>query len=102
VPIPSGIRILDDPDMMVVSIVAPISEAKLEALLAATPAGAGPVEPEVIGKKLEEGTEEEAATAAAGKAGTKPAAAGVAPEAKEEKKEGKEAKGKEPKAEKKK
>ncbi len=31
VPIPSGIRILDDPDMMVVSIVAPISEAKLEA-----------------------------------------------------------------------
>ena len=102
VPIPGGIRILDDPDMMVVSIVAPISEAKLEELLAATPAGAGPVEPEVIGKKLEEGTEEEAATAAAGKAGAKPAAAGVAPEAKEEKKEGKEAKGKEPKAEKKK
>ena len=102
VPITSGIRILDDPDMMVVSIVAPISEAKLEALLAATPAGTGPVEPEVIGKKLEEGTEEEAAAAAAGKAGAKPAAAGAAPEAKEEKKEGKEPKGKEPKAEKKK
>jgi len=102
VPIPNGIRILDDPDMMVVSIVAPISEAKLEALLAATPVGAGPAEPEVIGKKLEEGVEEEAAAAPAGKAGAKPAAAGVAPEAKEEKKEGKEPKGKEPKAEKKK
>jgi len=103
VSITSGIRILDDPDMMVVSIVAPISEAKLEALLAATPVGAGPAEPEVIGKKLEEGAEEEAAAAApVGKAGAKPAAAGVAPEAKEEKKEGKEPKGKEPKAEKKK
>ena len=88
--------------MMVVSIVAPISEAKLEELLAATAAGAGPAEPEVIGKKLEEGAEEEAAAAPAGKAGAKPAAAGAAPEAKEEKKEGKEPKGKEPKAEKKK
>lgn len=102
VPVPSGIRILDDPDMMVVSIVAPISEAKLEALLAATPAGAGPAEPEVIGKTPEEGAEEEGAAAPAGKAGAKPVAAAAAPEAKEEKKEGKEPKGKEPKAEKKK
>ena len=99
VPVSSGCRILDDPNMMVVNIVAPITEAKLEALLASTPAGAGPAEPEVIGKKLEEGAEEEAGAAAAGKPGAKPAAAGVAPEAKdkEEKKEGKE-----PKAEKKK
>jgi large subunit ribosomal protein L25 len=97
VPVSHGCRILDDPNMMVVNIVAPITEAKLEALLAATPVGAGPAEPEVIGKKLEEGAEEEAGAAAAGKAGAKPAAAGAAPEAKEEKKEGKE-----PKAEKKK
>ena len=99
VPVASGCRILDDPNMMVVNIVAPITEAKLEALLAATPAGAGPTEPEVIGKKLEEGAEEEAGAAAAGKGGAKPAAAGAVPEAKdkEEKKEGKE-----PKAEKKK
>jgi large subunit ribosomal protein L25 len=99
VPVAKGCRILDDPNMMVVNIVAPITEAKLEALLAATAPGAGPAEPEVIGKKLEEGAEEEAGAAAAGKAGAKPAAAGAAPEAKdkEEKKEGKE-----PKAEKKK
>ena len=96
VPVSHGCRILDDPNMMVVNIVAPITEAKLEALLAATPAGGGPAEPEVIGKKLEEGAEEEAGAAAGGKAGAKPAA-GAAPEAKEEKKEGKE-----PKAEKKK
>ena len=65
VPVSSGCRILDDPNMMVVNIVAPISEAKLEALLAATPAGAGPAEPEVIGKKLEEGAEVEAGAAVA-------------------------------------
>lgn len=92
VPVGPGCRILDDPNMMVVSVVAPISEAKLEALLAAAPAGTGPAEPEVIGKKLEEGAEEEAAAAPAGKAGAKPAAAAAAPEAKEEKKEGKESK----------
>jgi hypothetical protein len=72
--------------------VAPISEAKLEALLAAAPAGTGPAEPEVIGKTPEEGAEEEAAAVPAGKVGAKPAAAAGAPEAKEEKKEGKESK----------
>jgi len=93
VPVGSGCRILDDPNMMVVSVVAPISEAKLEALLAATPTGAGPAEPEVIGKKPdEEGTEEALAPGAAAKPGAKPAAGAAAPEAKEEKKEGKEAK----------
>ena len=93
VPVGRGCRILDDPNMMVVSVVAPISEAKLEALLAATPTGAGPAEPEVIGKKPdEEGTEEAPAPGAAAKPGAKPAAGAAAPEAKEEKKEGKEAK----------
>ena len=87
-----GIRILDSPDMMVVSIAAPISEAKLEALLSATPAGEGAAEPEVIGKAKEEEVAEEAVAGA--KAGAKAAPAPAA-EAKDEKdkKEGKEAKG---------
>jgi large subunit ribosomal protein L25 len=90
IPVISGIRILDDPDMMVVSIAAPISEAKLEALLSATPAGEGASEPEVIGKAKEEEPATEAAAGA--KPGAKAApAAGAEP--KEEKKEGKEAKG---------
>ena len=99
VPVPQGVRILDDPDMMVVSVVAPISEAKLEALLAVTPAGEGAVEPEVIGKKPEEGVEEPAVPGA--KPGAKAAAPGAAEGAKEEKKEEKK-EAKEPKAEKKK
>jgi len=105
VPLPAGVRVLDDPDMMVVSIAAPISEEKLEALLATTPAGEGAAEPEVIGKgKEEEGAEGEVAAGEA-KPGVKappgePVAAPAAGEAKDEKKEGKE--GKEVKAEKKK
>jgi large subunit ribosomal protein L25 len=97
VPAPAGIRILDDPEMMVVSIVAPISEAKLEALLATTPAGEGAAEPEVIGKgKEEEVVAEEAAAAAAKPGAVAPAAAAAAPAAEakgEAKKEGKDAKG---------
>jgi large subunit ribosomal protein L25 len=96
--VPGNLRILDDPDMMVVSVVAPISEAKLEALLAVTPAGEGTAEPEVIGKKPEELDEEAAA------AGAKPGAKAAAPAAeagKEEKKDDKK-EAKEPKAEKKK
>jgi large subunit ribosomal protein L25 len=106
VPLPAGVRLLDDPDMMVVSIAAPISEEKLEALLATTPAGEGAAEPEVIGKGKEEEGAEEAAAAGEAKPGAKaapgaaPAAASAAGEAKDEKKEGKE--GKEAKAEKKK
>lgn len=94
IPAPAGIRILDDPDMMVVSIAAPISEAKLEALLSAAPVGEGAAEPEVIGKAKEEeaGAEAEAGAKAGAKPGAKAApAAGAEP--KEEKKEGKEAKG---------
>lgn len=95
VPLPPGIRILDDPNVMVVSIAAPISDAKLEALLSTAPAGEGAVEPEVIGKgKEEEGAEEAAAGAKPG-AKTPAAATAAAPAAaaKEEKKEGKGAKG---------
>jgi large subunit ribosomal protein L25 len=98
---PPGIKILDDPEMMVISIAAPISEAKLEALLATAPAGEGAVEPEVIGKGKEEEVTEEGAAAAAAKPGAKAAAAPApAAEGKEEKKEAKE--GKESKVEKKK
>lgn len=83
-----GVRFLDDAEHMVVSVAAPISDAKLEALLTA---GAGAAaEPEVAakGKEAAEGAE-------AGKAG----AAAPAGEAKtgEKKEAGKEA----PKAEKK-
>src|SRR5207244_13517994 len=63
VPVPPGVRILDDPDMMVVSVATPISEAKLEALLATTPAGETAAEPELIGKATEEEVSEEAAAA---------------------------------------
>ena len=92
VPLLPGIRIMDDPNMMVVSIAAPISDAKLEALLSTAPAGEGAVEPEVIGKgKEEEGAEEAAAGA---KPGAKTPAAAPAADAKgEAKKEGKDAKG---------
>jgi len=96
VPVPTGLRILDAPDTMVVSVVAPISEAKLEALLATTPAGEGAAEPEVIGKgKEEEGVAEETAAAGTKPGPVAPAAAGApAAELKgEAKKEGKEAKG---------
>jgi large subunit ribosomal protein L25 len=91
IPAPSGVRFLDDPEMMVVSVIAPISEAKLEALLSATPAGEGPAEPEVIGKKPEEEAEEPQAGAKA--AAKVPAGAATGGEIKEEKKEATEAKG---------
>lgn len=95
VPLPPGIMIMDDPNMMVVSIVAPITDAKLEALLSTAPAGEGAAEPEVIGKgKEEEGAEVAVAGAKPG-AKTPAAATAAAPAAaaKEEKKEGKGAKG---------
>jgi len=90
VPVPPGMKVLDNPEQMVLSVIAPISEAKLEALLSAVPAGEGVAEPEVIGKSKEEEEAEEAPAGA--KPGAKTAAAPVA-EAKEDKKEGKEVKG---------
>jgi len=67
-----GVRFLDDPDQMVVSVAAPMSDAKLEALLTSTAGPAG--EPEVLAKG------KEAAAGAEGAAGAEPAKAGaVAP-----------------------
>jgi large subunit ribosomal protein L25 len=76
-----GIRVLGDPDLVVVSVTMPISEEKLAELLAGTPKEVK--EPEVLTKKKEEG---EAA----------PAGAAAKPEAKAEAK-GKEEKPKEAK-----
>lgn len=84
-----GLRFLDDADQMVVSVAAPISEAKLEALLTSGAAVEEGKEPEVIGKGKEEAVAEgaEKAPAAEGKGEKK-----AAPEAKAEKKEAKEEK----------
>ncbi|MEQ1793366.1 MAG: 50S ribosomal protein L25 [Nitrospira sp.] len=84
-----GIRFLDDEDLMIVSVAAPISDAKLEALL--TGGAATGTEPEVTakGKEAGEGGEpaKAGAAAAAGdaKGGDKKAAGKDAPKA--EKKE---------------
>ncbi len=81
-----GVRYLDDPDQMVVSVAVPMSDAKLEALLTSQAAGPeGAKEPEVAvkGKAAAEGTEVAAAPGAAA------AAPAAGPEAKAgEKKEG--------------
>jgi large subunit ribosomal protein L25 len=84
-----GIRFLDDEDQMIVSVAAPISDAKLEALLTG---GAGTAsEPEVVAKGKEAGEGGEpakagaAATAGDAKGGDKKAAGKEAP--KVEKKE---------------
>ena len=46
-----GLRYMDDPDQMVVSVAAPMSEEKLEALLTSQAVGPeGPKEPEVVAK----------------------------------------------------
>jgi len=55
-----GVRYLDDPEQMVVSVAAPMTEAKLESLLAsgaATPEGAKEPEVAVKGKVAGEATE---------------------------------------------
>jgi large subunit ribosomal protein L25 len=92
-----GVRYLDDPDQMVVSVAVPMSDAKLEALLTSQAAGPeGAKEPEVMakGKIAAEGVEgvetakAGAAAPAAGaeaKAGEKKEGAAAAPKA--EKKE---------------
>jgi large subunit ribosomal protein L25 len=66
-----GVRFLDDPDQMVVSVAVPMSDAKLEALLTSQAAGPeGAKEPEVAakGKAAAEGTEAAAAPGAPGAA----------------------------------
>ncbi|HEY6086013.1 MAG TPA: 50S ribosomal protein L25 [Nitrospira sp.] len=81
-----GVRYLDDPDQMVVSVAVPMSDAKLEALLTSQAAGPeGAKEPEVMakGKIVAEGVE----GAEPAKAGAAAPAAGAEPKA-GEKKEG--------------
>ncbi|HKT35806.1 MAG TPA: 50S ribosomal protein L25, partial [Nitrospira sp.] len=81
-----GIRYLDDPDIMVVSVAVPMSDAKLEALLTSQAAGPeGAKEPEVAakGKAAVEGAE---AAAAPGAPAAAPAAGAEAKPG--EKKEG--------------
>ncbi len=74
-----GVRILTDGDSTVATIQPPISDAKLEAMLTATPAVAAEAgEPELVKKPKKEGEAVEAAPAAAeakGKEGAKEAAA---------------------------
>jgi large subunit ribosomal protein L25 len=88
-----GVRYLDDPEQMVVSVAAPMTEAKLESLLAsgaAAPEGA--IEPEVAakGKVVGEATE-----------GGEPAKTGAAPVAAADAKGGEKKGAAAPKAEKK-
>ena len=93
-----GVRFLDDPDQMVVSVAVPMSDAKLEALLTSQAAGPeGAKEPEVAvkGKAAAEGVEAPAAPGAAAapaagaeaKAGEKKEGAAAAAAPKAEKKE---------------
>ncbi len=93
-----GVRFLDDSEQMVVSVVAPISDAKLEALLTSASGAAG--EPEVLVKGKEAGA------AGEGAAGAEPAKAGAAASAGEvkagEKKDAAASKGDKKEAEKKK
>jgi large subunit ribosomal protein L25 len=79
-----GCRFLDDGDQMVVSVAAPMSEAKLEALLTGGAAAEGGKEPELIAKGKVEG--EAAAAPGAGEAKAAAAPKAEKKEAKEEKK----------------
>ncbi len=80
VKIDEGVRLLDEADHMVVSVAAPMSEAKLESLLTSGAVAEEGKEPEVIGKAKEE------APAAAPGAAPAPEAPAEKKEAKEEKK----------------
>jgi large subunit ribosomal protein L25 len=86
-----GVRFLDEPDQMVVSVAAPMSDAKLEALLTSGVGAAG--EPEVVTKGKEAGAE--------GAGGAETAKAGAAAPAGEAKSGEKKEAGAAPKAEKK-
>ncbi len=74
-----GIRILTDPDATVATVQPPISEAKLEAMLTATPAAAEAGEPELVTKPKKEGEEAAAAPAAEAKGKEAPKEAAAAP-----------------------
>lgn len=61
---PEGVKILADPDATVATIQPPISDAKLEAMLTATPTAAEEGEPELVKKPKKEGEAAPAAAAA--------------------------------------
>jgi large subunit ribosomal protein L25 len=79
-----GVRYLDDPEQMVVSVAAPMTEAKLESLLASTAAAPeGVKEPEVVAKGKVAGEAPEGGEAA--KAGAAPVVAAADAKAGEKK-----------------
>ncbi len=82
-----GIRILTDQDATVATVQPPISEAKLEAMLTATPAVTEGAEPELVKKPGKEGEAEAAAPAAEAKGKEAPKEAAAAPKAAAPKKE---------------
>ncbi len=88
VPAVAGLRFLDDPELMVVSVAVPMTEAKLEALLTSGVAAEPGKEPEVVAKGKEAAVAKEGAAPAAGE---KPAAGGEKKEAAAAKPAGKEA-----------
>ncbi len=84
VPPVTGVRFLDGPDQMVVSVAAPMSDAKLEALLTSGAAAEPGKEPEVLAKGKEAAAAKEgAAPAAAGEKGAAAPAAAAAGDKKE-------------------
>ncbi len=92
--VPAGVKVLEEPDKVVISVAAPISEAKLEELLTATAKEVK--EPELVGKAKEAEAEAETPEAKPGAEATaKPEAKGKKEEkepasgGKEEKKEAK-------------
>lgn len=93
----AGVRFLDDPDQMVISVAAPMSEAKLEALLTSAAVTGEGKEPEVIAKGKEAAAAAEAAAGVAPGEAKAPGAAGATATAEKGKEGAKEA----PKAEKK-
>ena len=97
----AGVRFLDDPDQMVVSVAVPMSEAKLEALLTSAAVTGEGKEPEVIAKGKEAAAAVEGVAGAAPAADAKPGAAGATATAEKGKEGAKEAPKAEKKAEKK-
>jgi large subunit ribosomal protein L25 len=73
----AGVRFLDDPDQMVVSVAVPMSEAKLEALLTSAATTGEGKEPEVIAKGKEAAAAAEAAAGVTPAGEAKPGAAGA-------------------------
>ena len=72
--VPPGVKVLEDSDKVLISVAAPISEAKLEELLTATAKEVK--EPELIGKAKEEDAEAEGAEAKPTEGQAKPEAKG--------------------------